>query len=76
MMKVTNDFYRQFEELNNWLDSLLQENKLLRKEFKLEKRELKETINSLTKQLEEANKLIKKIKIIAPRFGLFISIKT
>lgn len=75
-MKVTNDFYRQFEELNNWLDSLLQENKLLRKEFKLEKRELKETINSLTKQLEEANKLIKKIKIIAPRFGLFISIKT
>ena len=62
MMKVTNDFYRQFEELNNRLDSLLKENKLLRKEFKSEKQELKETINSLTKQLEEANKLNKKLQ--------------
>lgn len=73
MMKVTNDFYRQFEELNHKLDSLLQENKSLRKEFKkekeeltnsfkLEQKELKSTINLLTMQLEEANKLNKKLQ--------------
>ena len=27
MMKVTNDFYRQFEELSNKLDELIKENK-------------------------------------------------
>ena len=73
MMKVTNDFYRQFEELNHKLDSLLQENKSLHKEFKkekeeltnsfkLEQKELKSTINLLTMQLEEANKLNKKLQ--------------
>ena len=35
MMKVTNDFYKQFEELNHKLDSLIEENKLLREKFKI-----------------------------------------
>ena len=52
MMKVTNDFYRQFEELNNKLDSLLKENKDLRKEFKQEKEELKTTIANLEKNIK------------------------
>ena len=30
MMKVTNDFYKQFEELSYKLDSLLEENKNLK----------------------------------------------
>ena len=38
MMKVTNDFYKQFEELNNKLDSLIEENKILCEEFKIEKK--------------------------------------
>ena len=62
MMKVTNDFYRQFEELNCKLDSLLKENKSLRKEFKQEKEELNSTIKSLTIKLDEANKLNKKLQ--------------
>ena len=50
MMKVTNDFYKQFEELNNKLDSLLKENRDLRREFKYEKEELKTTITNLEKK--------------------------
>ena len=72
-----NDFYRQFEELSLKLDSLLEENRQLKKEhkkemnklrkdllkeFKIEKDELKETINTLTKQLEEVNELNKKLQ--------------
>ena len=73
----TNDFFRQFEEISNKLDSLLDEKKKIKeehkkemaklkydliKEFREEKAELKETIKSLTKQLEEANKLNKKLQ--------------
>ncbi len=61
MMKVTNDFYRQFEELNNKLDSLLKENKDLKKEFKQEKEELKTTITSLEKSIKEKDELIEKL---------------
>ena len=60
-MTVTVDFYRQFEELNNKLDSLIEENKsintthknemkTLKKEFKHEKEELKTTITNLEKK--------------------------
>ena len=64
-MTVTVDFYRQFEELNNKLDSLIEENKSintthknemktlkkeLKKEFKHEKEELKTTITNLEKK--------------------------
>lgn len=73
IMKVSNDFFRQFEELNYKLDSLLEENKLLRKEskkekdvllksFKFEKDELNSTITLLTKQLEKSNELIMKLQ--------------
>lgn len=73
----TTDFFNQFEELSNKLDSLLEENKKLKlehkkelaklkyeliKEFREEKYELNETIKSLRKELEEANKLIKKLQ--------------
>lgn len=73
MMKVTNDFYKQFEELNHKLDSMIEENKKLREEFKIEKKELlktfkeekeelKSVIKSLTKQLKESNNLNKKLQ--------------
>lgn len=73
MKGYVNDFYRQFEELSLKLDSILEENKLLKKElqkvkkdllkeFKIEKDELKETIVNLTKQLEEANKMNEKLQ--------------
>lgn len=73
IMKVSNDFFKPFEELNYKLDSLLEENKLLRKEskkekdalvksFKFEKDELNSTINLLTKQLEKSNELIMKLQ--------------
>ena len=73
----TTDFFNQFEELSNKLDSLFEENKKLKlehkkelaklkyeliKEFREEKSELNETIKSLRKELEEANKLIKKLQ--------------
>lgn len=61
MMKVTNDFYKQFEELNNKLDSLLKENRDLRREFKYEKEELKTTITNLEKNIKEKDKLIEKL---------------
>ena len=61
MMKVTNDFYRQFEELNNKLDSLLKENKDLRKEFKQEKEELKDTITNLEKTIKVKEETIQKL---------------
>ena len=77
MKGYVNDFYRQFEELSLKLDSILEQNKLLKKEhqkelqkvkkellkeFKIEKDELKETIVKLTKQLEEANKMNEKLQ--------------
>lgn len=77
MNGYVNDFYRQFEELSLKLDSLLEENKLLKKEhkkelqkvkrdllkeFKIEKDELKNTILNLTKQLEESNKKNEKLQ--------------
>lgn len=72
-MKVTNDFYRQFEELSHKLDLLLEENKSLQTQFKAEKKEmlkafkqekeeLKTTIETLIKQLKESNELIKKLQ--------------
>ena len=77
MKGYVNDFYRQFEELSLKLDSILEENKLLKKEhkkelqkvkkdllkeFKIEKDELKDTIVNLTKQLEESNKMNEKLQ--------------
>ena len=76
MMKVTNDFYRQFEELSNKLDELIKENKNintthknemkklkqdLKKEFKQEKEELKTTITNLEKSIKEKDELIEKL---------------
>ena len=73
----TTDFFNQFEEISNKLDSLLEENKRLKEEHKKElaklkcdlikesrkeKSQLNETIKSLRKELEEANKLNKKLQ--------------
>lgn len=75
MMKVTNDFYRQFEELSNKLDLLLKENRELKSEhikelkqlkkdltaeFKKEKEELKLEITDLKKIIQEKDEIIKK----------------
>ena len=61
MIKVTNDFYRQFEELNNKLDLLIKENRDLKREFKQEKEELKSTIREkeelIAKLLNEIDRL-------------------
>ena len=62
MMKVTNDFYRQFEELNNKLDSLLKENKDLRREFKQEKEDLKATIKEKDELIEKLLNEIDRLK--------------
>lgn len=62
MMKVTNDFYRQFEELNNKLDSLLKENKDLRREFKQEKEDLKATIKEKDEMIEKLLNEIDRLK--------------
>ena len=61
-MKVTNDFYRQFEELNNKLDSLLKENKDLRREFKQEKEDLKATIKEKDELIEKLLNEIDRLK--------------
>ena len=73
----TNDFFRQFEEISNKLDTLLDEKKKIKeehkkemaklkydliKEFREEKAELNKNIKSLTKQLQEANETIKKLQ--------------
>ena len=66
-MTVTVDFYRQFEELNNKLDSLLKENKNLRREFKQETENLKaiiqakdETIQKLLNEIDRLKNQINK----------------
>ena len=41
MMKVTNDFYRQFEELSNKLDELIKENKNINTTHKNEMKKCK-----------------------------------
>lgn len=41
MKGYVNDFYRQFEELSLKLDSILEENKLLKKEHKKELQKVK-----------------------------------
>ena len=61
-MKVTNDFYRQFEELNNKLDLLLKENKDLRREFKQEKEDLKATIKEKDELIEKLLNEIDRLK--------------
>ena len=61
-MTVTVDFYRQFEELNNKLDSLLKENKDLRREFKQEKEDLKATIKEKDKLIEKLLNEIDRLK--------------
>ena len=49
MMKVTNDFFKQFEELSIKLDKLLKENKNMitthKAELKKQKQEFKTTVN-------------------------------
>ncbi len=52
MMKVSNDFYKQFEELSNRLDLLFKENKELR--------------NNHTKEIKELKSDFKKEKDIKP----------
>ena len=61
-MTVTVDFYRQFEELNNKLDSLLKENKDLRREFKQEKEDLKATIKEKDEMIEKLLNEIDRLK--------------
>lgn len=61
-MTVTVDFYRQFEELNNKLDSLLKENKNLRRELKQEKEELKATIKEKDEMIEKLLNEIDRLK--------------
>ena len=61
-MTVTVDFYRQFEELNNKLDSLLKENKDLKREFKQEKEDLKATIKEKDKLIEKLLNEIDRLK--------------
>ena len=62
MMKVTNDFYRQFEELSNKLDNLLKENKNMiithKKELKKQKQEFKATIDELNITISKLNDTI------------------
>lgn len=58
MMKVPNNFYHQFEKLNNKLDLLFKENKNLKKEFKEKQNELKATI---LKKIKLSKKLLNKI---------------
>ena len=62
MMKVTNDFYRQFEELSNKLDSLLKENKSIiithKTELKKQKQEFKATIDELNTTISKLNDTI------------------
>ena len=62
MMKVTNDFYRQFEELSNKLDSLLKENKSMiithKTELKKQKQEFKATIDELNTTISKLNDTI------------------
>ena len=62
MMKVTNDFYRQFEELSNKLDSLLKENKSMiithKTELKKQKKEFKATIDELNNTISKLNDTI------------------
>ena len=57
MMKVTNDFYRQFEELNNKLDSLLKENRELKQEINTLKATIKEKDEIIDKQQKEIDRL-------------------
>ena len=61
-MKVTNDFYRQFEELSNKLDNLLKENKNMiithKKELKKQKQEFKATIDELNITISKLNDTI------------------
>ena len=62
MMKVTNDFYRQFEELSNKLDNLLKENKSMiithKTELKKQKQEFKATIDELNTTILKLNDTI------------------
>ena len=67
MMKVTNDFYKQFEELSIKLDKLLKENKNMitthKAELKKQKQEFKTTVNKLnTNDIYECADLIKNCK--------------
>lgn len=57
-MTVPVDFFRQFEELSYKLDSLLKENKDLKKGFKHEEKILKET-KDLRKEFKQEKKLLK-----------------
>ena len=61
-MTVTVDFYRQFEELNNKLDSLLKENKNLRREFKQETENLKAIIQAKDKTIQKLLDEIDRLK--------------
>ena len=56
MMKVPNDFYHQFEELNYKLDALLEENKTL----KTNKQSETKIVRELKKQYSEEMKRLKK----------------
>ena len=60
MMKVTNDFYKQFEELSYKLDSLLEENKNLKNGQKSETQILKEIKKQHTKEMSTLKKELKK----------------
>ena len=61
-MTVTVDFYRQFEEVNNKLDTLLKENKSMiithKTELKKQKQEFKTTINELNTTISKLNDTI------------------
>ena len=56
MMKVPNDFYHQFEELNYKLDALLEKNKTL----KTNKQSETKIVRELKKQYSEEMKRLKK----------------
>ena len=62
MMKVTNDFYKQFEELSIKLDKLLKENKNMitthKAELKKQKQEFKTTVNKLNTTISKLNNTI------------------
>ena len=62
MMKVTNDFYKQFEELSIKLDKLLKENKNMitthKAELKKQKQEFKTTVNKLNTTISKLNDTI------------------
>ena len=58
-MKVSNDFYKQFEELSNKLDVILKENKSLKNSKQSENEIIRELKKQYSREMEELKKELK-----------------